>query len=160
MDRVQMIESYGAAYEELELALRELPGEMWGYRSPHDPWTVHEIVIHITDSEANSYVRCRRAIAEPGESVMAYDENGWAQSLRYSEQSTDDALDLFRALRRNTYNLVKDLPEETWANTIYHPENGTMTLDDWLGVYERHVHDHVNQMREIYREWLAVKRDA
>jgi hypothetical protein len=160
MDRAQMMESYGAAYEELETALRELPREMWGYRSQHDPWTVHEIVIHITDSEANSYVRCRRAIAEPGESVMAYDENGWARSLRYSEQSTDDALDLFRALRRNTYNLIKDLPEETWANTIYHPENGSMTLDDWLTVYERHVRDHVNQMREIYREWVDVKRDA
>jgi hypothetical protein len=151
--RAQKIETYGAAYDELVGALRDFPREMWGYKAPHDPWTIHEIVVHITDSEANSYVRCRRAVAEPGESVMAYDENGWAQSLRYSEQSTDDAIELFRALRRNTYNLIKTLPEETWANTIYHPENGTMTLDDWLAVYERHVRDHVGQMREIYEAW-------
>ena len=152
-DRAVKIESYGAAPQELTAALAEFPREMWGFRAPHDPWTIHEIIIHITDSEANSYVRCRRAIVEPGESVMAYDENGWARALQYGEQSADDAVELFKLLRRNTYNLIKSLPEETWHQTIYHPENGTMTLDEWLDVYERHVRDHVEQMREIYGVW-------
>ena len=152
-ERAHKIEVYGNAYRELVEGLKEFPREMWGYRSQVDPWTIHEIVVHITDSEANSFVRCRRFIAEPGRDVMAYDENGWATALDYMDQSPDDAIELFRWLRGNTYKLIKTLPESAWSNTAYHAENGTMTLDDWLDVYEAHVRDHVAQMRRIYEEW-------
>jgi hypothetical protein len=154
-ERAHKLEVYGRAYDELVAGLREFPREMWDYRAAVDPWTIHEIVVHITDSEANSFVRCRRFIAEPGKDVIAYDENGWNKALNYSAQSPEDAIELFRWLRGNTYKLAKTLPESAWANTVYHPENGTMTLDDWLDVYECHVRDHLEQMRRIYEEWKA-----
>jgi hypothetical protein len=152
-ERTRKIEVYGIAYQELAEGLKEFPREMWGYRSQVDPWTIHEIVVHIADSEANSFVRCRRFIAEPGKDVMAYDENEWAKALDYIDQSPDDAIELFRWLRGNTYKLIKALPESAWSNTVYHPENGTMTLDDWLDIYEAHIRDHLEQMRRIYQEW-------
>ncbi len=154
-DRARQLEAYGGAYERLTQALERYPREMWQYKSPVEDWSIHEIVVHITDSEANSYIRCRRLIAEPGEAVMAYDENRWATALRYTNQSTEDALQLFRWLRNNTYNLIKTLPEPLWSHTTYHPENGTMTLDDWLGVYARHIPDHIEQMDRIYEEWAG-----
>ena len=46
------------------------------------------IVVHITDSEANSYIRCRRFMAEPAK-LMAYDEKAWATSLHYHDQVTE-----------------------------------------------------------------------
>jgi hypothetical protein len=76
-----------------------------------------------------------------------------AKALTYHEQSTDDALELFKCLRRASYNLIKDLPDSVWLHTIEHPENGTMTLEDWLNVYEDHVPAHIEQMRQVYREW-------
>lgn len=157
--RRQKIESYGNAYNLLVEGLKQFPREMWHFRPAPDGWTLHEIVIHITDSEANSYIRCRRFIAEPGQTVMAYDEKGWATGLDYHRQSTEDALELFRWLRHNTYQLIRSLPEDVWANTVYHPENGTMTLDDWLGVYERHIPDHLAQMRENYEAWLNSQQN-
>jgi hypothetical protein len=156
-ERAPLLESYGSAYDQLVAALEQFPREMWHYQSPADPWSIHEIVVHITDSEANSYVRARRAIAEPGATVMAYDENGWAAALDYAGQSADDALELFKWLRRRTYLLVRTLPGAAWANTIDHPENGTMTLDDWLHVYERHIPDHVAQMQRIHAAWLELQ---
>ena len=152
-ERAQKIEDYGKAHEEMVAGLAKFPREMWGYRSAVDPWTIHEIVVHITDSEANSFVRCRKFIAEPGSTVAAYDEPTWARALNYSEQSADDAIELFRWLRGNTYKLIKDLPEATWANTVYHPENGTMTMDEWLDIYVAHPRDHVEQAGRIYEEW-------
>jgi hypothetical protein len=152
-ERARKIESYGNAHDYLVRALEEIPREMWHFRPSEDEWTVHETVIHITDSEANSYARCRRFIAEPGEAVMSYDENRWRVVLDYPSQSTEDALELFRLLRRASYNLIRDLPEGVWANTAYHPENGVMTLDDWLDVYERHIPEHVEQMRRVHGEW-------
>jgi uncharacterized damage-inducible protein DinB len=156
-DRAQKIESYGRAYEALAEALKEFPAEMWQFKPAPEKWSVHETVVHIADSEANSYARCRRLIAEPGKDVMAYDENHWAAALDYHGQSTDEALELFRALRRNTYHLIRSLPEPVWSHTIYHPENGTMTMDDWLDVYERHIPEHIAQMQAVHREWAAQR---
>ena len=77
--RGRKIESYGNAHAVLLEALKKFRKEMWQWRDPHGCWSIHELVVHITDSEANSYIRCRRFIAEPGEPLMAYDENRWAE---------------------------------------------------------------------------------
>ncbi len=155
--RKQMIESYGRAPEILAAALGDFPRAMWEYRAAHDPWSIHDLVLHLADSEANSYVRCRRCIAEPGQAVMGYDENRWATSLRYHDQSTDEALELFKWLRLKSYKLIKSLPDSAWSHTVYHPENGKMTLADWLRIYERHIPEHVAQMRASYEAWLKQK---
>jgi hypothetical protein len=152
-ERSKKIESYGAAYEKMTAALPQFPREMWQYRAAPDDWTIHEIIVHIADSEANSYARCRRFIAEPGSTVMAYDEMAWARRLNYHAQSPEAALELFKHLRAASHALIKTLPEEVWANTIVHPENGVMTMDDWLDVYDRHVPDHIAQMRGVYEVW-------
>src|SRR5438067_4348726 len=102
-ERTQKIESYGRAFDQLVEGLKQFPKEMWQFRPGPDSWTVHETVVHITDSEANSYARCRRCIAEPGQAVMAYDENVWARALDYHQQSVEDALELFKWLRLKSY---------------------------------------------------------
>jgi hypothetical protein len=66
-ERLQKIESYGNAYSVLVEALKQFPPEMWQFRPSLDQWSIHELIVHIADSEANSYIRCRRFIAEPGE---------------------------------------------------------------------------------------------
>lgn len=151
--REQKLESYRDAHRQLTAYLQSLPLEVWQFRAEGDPWTIHDIVVHITDSEANSYVRCRRAIAEPGLGVMAYDPSVWSEGLHYGEQSAEEALELFKWLRLRTARLISTLPESTWAHTIEHPENGTMTLDDWLNIYERHVPEHLEQMEAIHAAW-------
>ncbi len=151
--RQAKIESYGRAADRLEAALLEFPRAMWLYRPDENDWTIHEIVIHIADSEANSYIRCRRLIAEPGSEVLGYDEAGWARRLHYHEQDPAVALELFRVLRRASYELIRDLPEAAWSHTVVHSESGRMSFDDWLDTYERHVPEHIAQMRAIFHTW-------
>ena len=31
-----------------------------------------------------------------------------------------------------------------------------MTLDDWLDIYERHIPEHVQYMRENYEAWRKI----
>ena len=156
--RAKKIDSYGNGYTELVEALKKYPKEMWQWRDPHGCWSIHELIVHITDSEANSYIRCRRFIAEPGEPLMAYDENQWAASLDYHNQNSDDAIEMFRWLRLRSYSLIKTLPEEVWSNSNFHPENGDMTLDDWLDTYESHVTEHVGHMQENFDAWTAEQK--
>ncbi|MBS1624368.1 MAG: DinB family protein [Bacteroidetes bacterium] len=154
-ERKDLIASYGKAYEMLTAALWQYPVEMWQWRPRPDQWSIHEIIIHIADSEANSYIRCRRMIAEPGSGVYSYDENKWAQALDYHSRSTDEALDLFKVMRQCSWQLIKDQPDEVWHSaTIQHSENGAMTMEDWLRIYEEHIPVHIRQMERTYRAWL------
>ncbi len=152
-ERQQMIEWYGSAYALLTDALKRYPTEMWQFKPAPTEWSIHEVIIHIADSEASSFIRCRKAIAEPGSAITSYKEDVWAIALNYHQQSTDDALELFKWLRLTSYNLIRTLPESAWAQTIEHPENGTMTLDDWLKVYAEHIPLHIEQMNQNYAEW-------
>jgi hypothetical protein len=156
--RAQEIVSYGNAHALLVHALQQFPRAVWRFKPAPDQWSIHEIVNHIADSEANSYIRCRKCIAEPGQALMVYDENQWAAGLRYHDQSTAEALDLVKWLRLRTYKLIQSLPDSVWLHTLEHPENGTMSLDDWLDVYERHIPDHIEQRKSTWsRSWASVR---
>ena len=153
--RKEKIVFYGQAADLLTEALAKFPREMWQYRSAVDDWTIHEIVVHITDSEANSYVRCRRFIAEPGEQLMGYDENQWAKVLNYHQLDVDTAVSLFKWLRQSSYELIQTVADDVWQHEAYHSESGQMTFDDWLDTYTNHVPDHIAQMERIYAAWQA-----
>lgn len=58
--RDRKIESYGKAHQFLIEALPRFPREMWQFRPAPSEWSIHEIVVHIADSEAASFFRCRR----------------------------------------------------------------------------------------------------
>ena len=131
---------------------------MWQFRAAPNDWTIHEILVHITDSEANSYVRCRRFIAEPGSTVMGYDGMTWSKELHYHDRSTDDALELFRCLRACSYKLIKTLPDSVWAISVNHSESGRMTFDEWLEIYDNHIPEHVEQMQRVYHAWSKQKQ--
>ena len=91
-ERNSLIQSYGNAYKILVEALNEFPKEMWQWKPAPEKWSIHEVIIHIADSEANSFVRCRRFIAEPGSGVYGYNEKKWAKLLNYHSQSIEDSL--------------------------------------------------------------------
>ena len=154
-NRQEKMALYGRAHELLTAALAQFPREMWQYRSAVDDWTIHEVIIHITDSEANSYVRCRRFVAEPGEHLMAYDENQWAKVLNYHQLDVDTAVSLFKWLRQSSYELIQTVADDVWQHEAYHSESGQMTFDDWLDTYTNHVPDHIAQMERIYAAWQA-----
>ena len=155
--RQDRLQAYEQAFEQLVEGLKQFPREMWEFRDEHGCWSIHEHLVHIADSEANSYIRCRRLVAEPGQDLMAYDENRWGSELDYHSIGTEGAMELFRVLRRQTFELLKTLPEDAWSNTCFHPENGDMTLDDWLDVYASHVAEHLEYMGENHRAWLASR---
>ena len=156
-NRTDKIESYSRAHELLVAALKEFPKEMWQYKPSPDRWSIHEIVIHLADSEANSFVRARVFLSEPGNTIYAYDQDKWARFMHYHNLSTETALDLFRALRKSTYELIKNLPDPVWERTIVHPEAGIMSMSRWLDIYEHHTHGHIEQMRQNCEIWKQRK---
>ena len=90
--------------------------------------------------------------------LVSYDENQWASSLDYHGQSTEEPLGLLKWLRQKSYTVTKALPERVWTHSANHPENGNMTLEDWLDTYDGHILEHIQHMRENYQAWLHRNR--
>ena len=40
-------------------ALTQFPREMRQWKPAPDQWSIHEVIVHLADSEANGYARCR-----------------------------------------------------------------------------------------------------
>lgn len=146
-----LIESYGHAYDKISTCLKGIPESMWNWQPPHNKWTIKQNILHLADSEVNSYIRCRRFLAEPGSQVLGYDQDKWAALLHYDKQDSADALELFRLLRKMSYELIKRAPMEVWQRTVEHSENGTTKMWQWLRTYENHTH--VLQMQRVYEAW-------
>ena len=157
-ERKEKLEIYARAGDEVAETLKGFPKAMWTFKPGPDRWSIHEVLVHLADSEANAYVRCRRAVAEPGSVVMAYDEEVWAAELHYHDQNPEEALALFRAMRGLTTILLRSLPAPAWTRTMQHSERGPLTLDDWLTIYAAHGRDHVEQMKATHVAWLAAQR--
>src|ERR1700730_18729869 len=152
-ERRSKLESFGHAPVLLAGALRQFPKKMWLYKPSAEKWSIHETILHLADSEASGYVCCRRFIAEPGSPVLQFDAARWAGSLGYFHQSTREALEIIRRLRKMTYQLLLTVPGPVWSHTVEHPKKRDFTLEDWLDLQVRHIPHHVEQMKQNYEAW-------
>jgi hypothetical protein len=153
-ERKLHLESYQSAHTRLLQTLESLPKEMWKYKPVPEEWSVHEIIWHLADCEANFYVRARRIIAEPGSKVLAFDHDLWAAKLDYHKQSVEAALGFFKYLRGLNCELLQVQPENIWGNTVEHSQYGTLTLDQWLERADKHADNHIDQIKHNYELWL------
>jgi hypothetical protein len=156
--RLEMVELFGRGPALLTEALRRCPKKMWLYRPAPNRWSIHEVILHLADSEAYSYICCRQFIAEPGTGVAEYDASAWAASLGYFHQSTREALILVSRLRRMTYQILRFLPDSVWAHTTQVPKKGSITLDRWLELQANHIPHHIEQVRMNFEEWAKTHR--
>lgn len=153
-ERNALVESYGSAFDEFVAALKVIPKEAWLFKPVSKEWSVHQVIVHLADSETNAYSRARRIAAEPGGTVMAYDQDVWADKLDYHAANTDEALELTRLVRKLTYDLLKRLPDEVWEHTAVHAEyTEPYTFEKWLRIYADHPRNHAGQITENYRLW-------
>ena len=113
-------------------------------------WNARQVIHHMADSEAQSYARLRRLIAEPGSSIQGYDEGKWAENstLGYRSEDIQVSLDVIKAVRESSYLLITRLKEPDLDLSGVHTESGKYTVKNWLETYSKHPVDHANQIRE------------
>ena len=153
-ERNEKIELYGRGFEMLTETLRDIPYEMWKFKPEPKEWSVHEVLIHLADSESNAALRARKLIVEPGGVLMGYDQALWADELNYHDHSYEDALEVLRLVRKTTYELLKKQPDEVFEHSVKHPEYDELyTFEKWLDIYSAHIPGHIEQIRSNYKIW-------
>ena len=119
-------------------------------KSDAEGWTPRQVIHHVADSEAQSYARLRRLIAEPGTQIQGYDEGKWAENptLGYATTDVETSVAVFTAVRKSSHQLLLRLTEAQLENKGVHTESGEYSVKMWLETYTNHPVDHANQIRQ------------
>jgi len=153
-ERNEKIELYGCGFDLLMAALAEVPQEAMKFKPEPKEWSVHEVIIHLADSESIAAQQARMMVAEPGRTVMAYEPDAWANNLHYQKGDVDEALQLLKWTRAFTYLWFKSLPEQAFALSADYPgDEEPYILDDLLRIYAGHIPSHIEQIRNNCKIW-------
>ena len=149
-ERQQMIEAYAQGYSEVANALEGFPEERLSDHPLPGKWSAREIVHHLADSETESAARLRRLLTQRHPIILSYDQEAYAQRLRYDErQDLTPPLAAFRSARENTVPLLRAMTEEDWKREGWHTESGRYSAETWLQIYAAHAHGHASQIRRL-----------
>ena len=113
-------------------------------------WTVRQLVHHVADSHANSYIRVKLALTEDNPTIKPYDEAAWAK-LPDSNLPIDVSLAFTAAVHAHLVHLLESMSEEDYGKSFRHPDRGTVTLANNLALYDwhsRHHTAHITRLRE------------
>lgn len=109
-------------------------------------WTIAQNVHHLADSHMNSYIRCKLILTEEHPTLKPYDQEAWAVLPDAQSAELAISLTLLKQLHARWVTFWETLPEDAWDRTGFHPENGSVTLDDQLRSYAAHGEAHIDQI--------------
>jgi uncharacterized damage-inducible protein DinB len=139
----ELIEQYVAGGAILRQAVAGLTPEEVRARPGPGAWSVLEVVVHLTDSDAISIDRMKRILIEDNPPLLYADETAYVARLHTHEQDIEDALLLFEIGRRQWARVLRQLPDEAFLRAGTHNRRGKMTLGDLVEGYVQHVEDHL-----------------
>ena len=149
-ERQQLIAQYQDGYRVVAEALVKATAEQLEAVPAPGKWSARQIVHHLADSEMTAAVRFRLLVAEDRPAIKGYDQDRFAERLHY-ERPHEASLELFRAARASTAELMGCLSESDWLREGTHTEVGRFGLDTWLRIYAPHAHKHAEQIRVALR---------
>ena len=145
-ERQQLIAQYNDGYRAVAEALLKATPEELDARPGPGKWSAREIVHHLADSEMTAAVRLRLLLAEDRPEIKGYDQDRFAGRLHY-ERPHEASLELFRAARASTAELLACMSEADWLREGTHSEVGRFGAETWLKIYSTHAHRHADQIR-------------
>ena len=153
VQRQRLIRQYAEGPDRLQAAFAAAPAALRQWRPAPGKWSVHEVVVHCADSEANAHMRLRYLLAEPEPLVAGYNQDRWAIDMDYHAHPLEPALATIRAVRANTVPLLERLSESDWRKTGRHTEHQSYGVLRWLEIYGEHLEVHARQIERNVAAW-------
>jgi len=136
--------------EALRRTVAELSREQDGTPERPGKWSVRQVVQHLADSELVGGFRFRMVLAHDAPELPAYDQDLWADRLRYQDSELATALEDFAMLRALILRVLRRAtPEDLKNRVMRHAERGDEPLGYMLRLYAGHDLVHLAQIRRI-----------
>ena len=141
--RQAAIETIAAAPRAMREAVRGLDDAQLDTPYRPEGWTVRQVVHHVPDSHMNAYTRTKLALTETAPTIKPYDESAWAMLEDSRSTPIETSLTLLEMLHDRWVRILRSMNAADFARTLNHPENGVMSLDQLLALYDWHGRHHV-----------------
>jgi hypothetical protein len=136
----------------LERRLRGLTPAVLTRRPAPDKWSIAEIAAHLADAELAMGWRLRAMFATPGVRLAWWDQDRWAERLRYDRGSTREAAALFRTLRGSNLRLLATVPPAWWDECYgVHEVRGRQTVRQFVRLEAAHDLNHLRQIDRLLK---------
>jgi uncharacterized damage-inducible protein DinB len=147
-DPLGILEQTGDAVEQL---LTDVTPEQLIQPESPGRWSMRHVLQHLADSELVWGYRLRMALAHDRPSLSGYDQDLWANRLRYDQAEPRQALEEFRMLRRANLRLLRGASSEDLERVAVHVERGNETVRHMMRLYAGHDRLHLRQLERIRR---------
>jgi DinB family protein len=136
--RRMLIERYKDGYRAVRDGVDQRSAGELDVAAEGSDWTPRQIAHHLADSETMSGIRLRRLLAEDQPVIEGYDENAFARLLHY-DRPIGASLEVLRAVRMASAELLERLSEAEWTRGGTHSESGAYSVETWLVIYAAHT---------------------
>jgi hypothetical protein len=122
-------------------------------RRPEKPgkWSMLEVAHHLADSDMVTGFRIRMILAHDQPPIVAYDQDLWADKLRYRDARLADVLHQFDAMREANLRLVRGLDSIQLGRYGVHEERGGESVGYMLRLMAGHDLVHRDQLGRVAR---------
>jgi len=122
-------------------------------RTPEAPgkWSVAHILQHLADSEIVWAWRMRVILAQDHPPITGYDQDLWADRLRYEQADPSEALEEFTTLRRANLRVLERASPADLERVGVHSERGPENLSHLRRLYAGHDLMHLRQIERVRR---------
>jgi len=112
-------------------------------------WSIAQVVQHVADSDLVWGWRLRLVLAQDRPTITGYDQDRWAERLRYDLANVDEAIDQFRVLRTGNLRLIARATPAEREHVGVHSERGEESVAHMVKMYAGHDLLHLNQIERI-----------
>jgi hypothetical protein len=111
-----------------------------------DKWCKKEILGHLIDSACNNHQRFVRALLADGLDFPGYSQNAWVRCQGFAEEGWEVLVDLWCALNRHLYHIIKNMPKEKLAIPCRIGGKEAISLEKLIQDYVSHMEHHLVQI--------------
>ena len=152
MDR-NRIEAYARGGQQLIEAYQGLTCEQLFAIPVAGTWSLHQIAIHMMESDLIGTDRMKRIAAMDKPLLIGYDESAFAKLPGVELVETMAACRLFDQNRQLTATILRALPDESFDRWGVHNEIGRVTLREMVEKYIHHLEGH---LEHVFRKRAMV----
>ena len=112
-------------------------------------WPVRQVAGHVPDSHLNAYIRFKLALTEDTPTIKPYKEGPWSELPDTKATPVETMLTLLESLHTRWLSLLRAMKATDFSRMLNHPENGPMSLDQVLALYQWHGKHHVAHVTSL-----------
>jgi uncharacterized damage-inducible protein DinB len=119
-------------------------------------WSMRQVVRHLADSDLVWGYRLRMVLAHDRPTITGYDQDLWAERLRYDRADLEQALQELAVLRRSNLSLLAGASAADRQRVGVHAERGEESVDHMIRMYAGHDLLHLQQLDRIRAAVAAI----